>query len=491
MIVLEKICDATKSDEDKDLEQKLFYALPKRFEPKDLGVESLSSLFQFKFQYPGRFNGFYEKVQDLLLDFTVHEAYNQSEFYQHLYPELAEHDFIDKEKLKDFPLIFRHQVEEAGKKVCSKSVDYGFTSYTEGTTSNNPLIIDRSIQEERYIYNFFLKLDQKTQNSKSAHKLVLSLTVPDHGNVLRIPAKNVSMFPVPIIGESNLTLAVKLLERSFTINGEENVISCIAGTGESISKLTAFILHKGIDIKKNITQIQTGGSYLPTHVSDWLRDFWNCDIIDNFSFAELFLSAAKCLKCGFYHFNPYGIAEVLDIHSNQRIDSGRGRLFVTGLYPFTQMTPLIRYSTGDLVEIKKVNCIQGQYGYLCLGRQKNSLIFKKEFSDYGFLSGGEVYDVLDGIADVKVPDVKIFPSYCESIGYKPVFWFENDPLNIIHIELRYSPVFYPQRLEELRNIIKARLISKCNWLEGMFEKQLISLEFHPPGSHSKEDVFRP
>lgn len=491
---MEKISPPTLSDEDKDLEQKLIKALPKRFEPKDMGVDCLAPLFRFKTQYPGRFNDFYEKVQDLLVDFTVHEAYNQTEFYQRLYPKLSEDDFIDKEKLKDFPLVFRHHVEGAGRSICSKAVDYGFTSYTEGTTSKNPLIIDRSNQEDRYIYNFFSKLNQMARannNTKRAHKCILSLTLPDHGNVLRIPSGNISMYPVPIVGESSLTLAVKLLERRFRVNGEENYISCIAGTVESIAKLTAFILHKGINIKKNITQIQTGGCYFPKHVSDWLKDFWNCDIIDNFSFAELLISAAKCLKCGFYHFSPYGLTEVLDIHSNQRIDSGRGRLFVTGFYPFTQMTPLIRYGTGDLVEVKKVNCTAGQYGYLCLGRQKNSLVFKKEFSGYTFLSGGEVYDALDGIPDVRVPEVKIFPSYCEAIGYMPIFWFENDPVNIIHIELRYSPVFYPERVKELRNIIKARLISECHWLEEMFENELISLKFHPPGTFNTENVFRP
>ncbi|MDQ1353419.1 MAG: hypothetical protein QG657_3725, partial [Acidobacteriota bacterium] len=89
------------------------------------------------------------------------------------------------------------------------------------------------------------------------------------------------------------------------------------------------------------------------------------------------------------------------------------------------------------------------------------------------------------------PEVADFSSCCNSIGSKPVFWFENDPSNVIHIELRYSPVFYPQRLKELNSIIKARLISECHWLEEMLEKKLISLKFHPPGSYNSDIEYRP
>lgn len=475
-----------------DLEPKLLDALPGRFDYHHLVPENLGPMFKFTLEFPGRFPAFFDRVQDLLLDFTVHNAYKNSKFYRHLYSNLSEDDFIDKERLKDFPLIFRQHVEEAQSDICSKSADYAFSSYTTGTTTNNPLILNRSVQEQHFISNFFSHIYNDGDNeSTSKIRLVLIVSgLLNHGQLFQIPKKGLYTIPIIFPDESRLNLAVKLLRRSFRIEGEERFISCISGSAVNISRLTAYILHKGLyDVNAHIDSIQASGNFLTDHNAKWLRDFWNCQISNSFSFSEFFFSAVKCNQCDFFHFSPFGIAEVLEIKSNRRIDYGRGKLFVTGLYPFTQMTPFIRYFTGDMVEVKQTHCPRGTVGYLFLGRQKDSLVFKQKYDGYSFLAGGEIYNALDEIPDLNRPRSASLPGYCEAVGIKPIFWSENDPQNIIHLELRYPPVLYRERVKQLENIIKNNLISQCSWLEKMFGERLISLKFHPPGSFKGEASF--
>jgi phenylacetate-coenzyme A ligase PaaK-like adenylate-forming protein len=472
-----------------NLEPRLLDALPERFEEQHLTPDKLAPLFRFELEFPGSFPVFYDRVQDLLLDFTIHNAYKNTKFYRRSYGNLSKDAFMDREKLQDLPLIFRHDVEGAQDDICSQAVDYAFSSYTSGTTSDNPLILSRSKQEQDFVREFHTHI---LGESTGKIRLALTLAGMSHGHVFQLPTRGAYTFPLSLSSESRLKQAVKLLSRSWRIQGEDRFISCLSGPVVNISKLTAYCLHRGVkEVNAHIDTIQTSGDFLSDYHAKWLGDYRNCQISNAFSMSELFLTAPRCKHCGLFHFNRFGIIEVLETHSNKRINTGRGRLFVTGLYPFTQMTPLIRYSTGDLVETKETGCPHGKTGYRFLGRENSSLIFKHHDPGCSFLSGGEIYNALDEIPDINRPKTGDLPGYCERIGVKPIFWCDNQPSNVIHIELRYFPSLYPNRLDDLENIIKKNLIAQCSQLANMFKEKTISLQFHPPDKNRKDTFFRP
>lgn len=74
-----------------------------------------------------------------------------------------------------------------------------------------------------------------------------------------------------------------------------------------------------------------------------------CRVLDIYGLIEVNEVAWECPWCGNYHLNSDNVyAEVID-GNGQRVSAGRGELVVTSLSSW--LTPIIRYRTGDVVEI--------------------------------------------------------------------------------------------------------------------------------------------
>ena len=471
--------------------------LPDRFQIKDVLPGKLSSLYKHFIVDPNRYTDLKVTVMNKLLDLTIKQAYTQSLFYKKLYEPLKAYVKNENFNLKNLcilPTISREDLQNAGDSICSAYADFAFTSYTSGTTSRKPLLIDRCAQEQSYIYNFFSLLKEDATEQEAA--LVLSLTGLYHGRVIEIPG-NAYTFPVTITNETRLYHAKRLMERSFLIDGKEKHISVITGPTSSVISFTAFLQSENLsNFKNHVALIQTSGHYFTKYSQKWISNFWNSQVIDAFSLTEVFCGASKCQECSYYHFDPFGIAEVLDIDNGKPLEKkGRGRLAITGLYPFTQMTPIIRYVTGDLVEVKEVKCTHDNIGYCFLGREVNSLLLKDENNKSIFLSGGEVYEVLDDIPDIAHPPRDFnLPASCFTAGVPPIFWFDikNDTELFLNIELQYSPCAFPERINELSKLINDRLVNTCTFMRYFIEKRILNIIFHPPQSIPSEKLkFRP
>ncbi len=130
------------------------------------------------------------------------------------------------------------------------------------------------------------------------------------------------------------------------------ITGLLLGAG-AIMPVTSWFLEKDVDPRTfGITEIGTTGFRLSRFWRDVVEDAWGAPVFDNFSLSEFTTPALSCQHCGFNHWlDPPVVAEVVDPVTTRPVAAGSvGVLVLTGLFPFVQAMPLIRYWTGDLVE---------------------------------------------------------------------------------------------------------------------------------------------
>src|SRR5262249_52436588 len=119
----------------------------------------------------------------------------------------------------------------------------------------------------------------------------------------------------------------------------------------------------------NLEIIISCASYLTPQWRASHERTWKCAVIDRFGLSEIFGGATQNLACGWWHFDPVVIPEVIGHRSGTVIKEGRGLLILTGLFPFQEAQPMVRYSTGDLVDVTHTRSSRpGQLAIRPLGR---------------------------------------------------------------------------------------------------------------------------
>jgi phenylacetate-CoA ligase len=101
----------------------------------------------------------------------------------------------------------------------------------------------------------------------------------------------------------------------------------------------------------------------------------NCRILDTYGTVETGIIAGLCATCGRYHpADRHLFLEVLDEAGRPVGPGGIGRVVVTPLYNFAM--PLIRYETGDFVELAaNGDCIRSSVAIRrIVGRERNMFI---------------------------------------------------------------------------------------------------------------------
>lgn len=475
-------------------EDDILNELPRRFELSHLSIDYLQPLFSAYSSMPGSLSRLGRAVSDRLLDFTVVQAIRQTEFYAELYKGLNTDEPIWREQLSSLPVVERNDVEQAGDAIHSRLANYAFSSYTSGTTSSKPLMIDRSAQEQRYLAQFHMRMNQSQKIEPGEMPLVLRLATLYHGRQLQTPVQAYT-FPVSLSSSEGYLQAAMLLQRSFKIDGAERRISVMAGGLVALQFLTVYLASRGLaHLAEQIIRIQSTSHYVTDYARRWLSNFWDCRIDDAYSLTELNVSATHCSMCGLYHFNQFGIAEAVEWGTNRPLLEGRGKLLLTGLYPFTQMMPLIRYSPEDLVEVKQVECAAGTTGFRFLGRSKSGLNLSRELGAGSFVSGAEVYEILDPVTDVNRPvAIGKMPQSVLGVGGMPIFKLSRDENEDprLSVELRYAPELFPERVAELKQLLRAGLMKIYPPLRELLEKEMFTINFHGPGSFEGDAKFRP
>jgi hypothetical protein len=199
------------------------------------------------------------------------------------------------------------------------------------------------------------------------------------------------------------------------------------------------------------------------------------------------------LNCGWYHFEPFVVPEVIGAHTGVVLSSGVGLLALTALYPFQQAQPLVRYLTGDLVETTtELSCRPGTTAIKPLGRARYGV--PRPGSDQWFINPSSVLEAVDEVQEIsRTPRFagvsQIRDPY--AIGH-PMYrtrW-SNDGLGVrVTIAFVPAPGVSDARIAELCTHIRNRVIGMNASLEQDVQERAVIIEVHPCSDIEEGDLI--
>ncbi|MDP3154332.1 MAG: hypothetical protein Q8N23_16765 [Archangium sp.] len=266
------------------------------------------------------------------------------------------------------------------------------------------------------------------------------------------------------------------------------VRSVVLGAG-ALMPLTSWFLSRGIEPRKfGVRAIGTTSFRLSAHWKALVEDAWGCRVRDNFSLSELPAPALECDACGFHHWLPPPmVSEVVDPFTREQVKRGVGVLVVTTLAPYVTTMPLIRYWTGDLVELGPRCAAAKATGFRPLGRFEQAIVSQR---DGLMISPLKVSDFLEGR-----PEVARHAHPLETLGVIPqgdcgAVKFELTRGPKLRVELRFDPMIFSEAARDLgealgAHLLKARPALRRLERSGRGELEIVLLR---PGSLTKSWV---
>lgn len=226
----------------------------------------------------------------------------------------------------------------------------------------------------------------------------------------------------------------------------------LVGPLSALKWLSVALAERGIaPAGYRLRGIGTTGHALTAHARRWLEPLWRAPFFDNFSLSELRGYAHPCSTCGYSHWHGSPVHfELIDPLLFKPTKGPVGELVATTLVPSVLRMPLIRYRTGDLVELGPACPRSGSRGIRPRGRIAQSwLRASTSGTEYVVLSRD-----LQEAAEAQ-PDVALEPHPAEVLGRVPPSDIGVPRARIeagerrVRVELRYDPARHPERAREV------------------------------------------
>ncbi|TXH78009.1 MAG: hypothetical protein E6Q88_00045 [Lysobacteraceae bacterium] len=333
---------------------------------------------------------------DALLPGTIRNAGETSFFRDRWAGCDLEH--IDRTRLATLPTIDKEDIRAAGEHAQNRAGVVCNDVLTSGTTGN-PLVTVRSDREQEFIQEFVTRHLQG--NPVTRYFRGLHFTNPYHGHLIRVPAP-IHFHRISVYDAGSFDYARNTLLRSHNDANVEERCSVLSGLERCLRAFTLDTMSRYPDgfPQTGLRLVVSYSQYLTQKWRQRLEKTWGAPVVDGFSVSEIFGSATQCLSCGWYHFEPFVIPEVVGAHSGEVLHEGAGLLALTALYPFQQAQPLIRYLTGDLVEVTHTaSCRPGTTSIKPLGRARYGV--PKPGTDQWLLTPASILEAVDEIAEIK------------------------------------------------------------------------------------------
>ncbi|XYI01396.1 hypothetical protein ACMHYB_17260 [Sorangium sp. So ce1128] len=301
---------------------------------------------------------------------TWHYARERSRYYAAVLPDVRVDDVrVDEriwDRLRDVPVCTREDVARLHHELrCQRGLP-SFVMFTGGSTGL-PLVV----------YGDTRDLEARISGADfpegRLRPLTLSTDSGHHGTVPQVPG-SVGCIQVPLRNRKNYAWAWHLLTAEHAFEGHEPKISCALLPTPAVKKLAYFVLENGLDTSQlALSVVGTLAWHLSKPWRRLIQTVFSATVIDHYGFTETPGAVAReCLDCGYYHYGPEVLWEVVDAWSERRIDKGVGKLLVTTLLPFIRDLVLFRYMPGDLVELGPDCVTTGERGLRPVGRINQS-----------------------------------------------------------------------------------------------------------------------
>ena len=410
------------------------------------------------------------QLQDALLRETVEWCAAKSPYYRATFGKATE-AFRGLVDLARLPVLTRADIVAHHADIqCDPSLPAAL-QHTTGTTGAF-LQIHRGQAEQAFVWDFFA--GQLEANPRTGLRpLYLNLVNAYHGALTGMPS-HAYVLSAGVHDRAQAQQARGLLERTYDLPGVEARVSMVMGTERMVKALTAYLIHDGFDLQGSSVRTVTlfGGHVTPAR-KQLLGQLWGATVGDRYSLTEMFGGAVECGHGGPWVFDPHVVPEVVHPRTLQTIDHGVGVLLLTSLYPFTQQMPLVRYFTGDLVEVVEPASAPGGLQARYLGRLTRSVIDASGAAVQPLLLSGPLYEILEA-----VPDLAITPRFTDlaaglgleltgDLHYsvdtsRPEGAGQHAAPSAIHLRLglRYAPWMFTDRVVDLVQQLTRQLWSR-------------------------------
>jgi hypothetical protein len=281
-----------------------------------------------------------------------------------------------------------------------------------------------------------------------------------HGTLTPVPSR-AYLISVGVHDNAQASQARQVLEKTYSLPGVAERVGVVSGTERMVKALTAYLMAGQFDFASSpVRRIDLFGGHVTPRGKALLATTWRAEVRDHYSLTEVFGGASEIGVGGPWIFEPHVIAEAVHPRTFQPVGPGEvGVLLMTSLYPFTQQMPLIRYVTGDLVEVVEGVDHPAGLQVRYLGRSQRSIVDDSGDTVRPLLLSGPLYEVIESL-----PDVAISPRFTEldaGVGLEMTgdhhYSVRHDaaeparPERItIELGLRYAPWLFADRVEEVR-----------------------------------------
>jgi hypothetical protein len=364
--------------------------------------------------------------------------------------------------LSCWPTLTRHDVKANLDGFVSRAHGLHSISHTSGSTGP-ALHVRRSREEVKFLGGYYQALYRRLlaplANTGVVRPLTLSFPNYYHGTPLPIPGIGFG-FVSGVTDDVLIKDALSLLQARHDIPGHADRISLLSGLFHHISFFTSYILEQGIDpATLGLRAITLTGGYLAPHWRSVLEDSWKATINDRFSLTEVVGGAIWCPLCRLFHVDPILVGEVLDVDTLAPVKQGPGLLALTGLHPFMQMQPMIRYLTDDVVRRVDSSC-PSALSFEFLGKLKNCHRIGADW----VLFSARLDDAASCLPDLKVHELfsNVGAVHDRTVGCRAAYRARlvhgaGPPRLELDFELKYAPHCYRDRVRQLEVELTARL----------------------------------
>jgi phenylacetate-coenzyme A ligase PaaK-like adenylate-forming protein len=406
-----------------------------------------------------------QELRAELLRETIEWCRASSPFYRARFAGLGEISTLDD--LAAVPVIFREDVVENHDALrCDSSLPAAI-QHTTGTTGSF-LQMYRGAAEQAFVWQFMASQIPPVLPG-AIRPLHLVLANAYHGTLTQVPSL-AYVVSVGVHDGAQASQARQVLDTTYSLPGIENRVGVVSGTERMVKALTAYLIADGFDFDASpVRRVDLFGGHVTRRRKAMLSGIWRAEVRDHYSLTEVFGGAREMGVGGPWIFEPHVLAEAVHPRTFQPVERGEiGVLLVTSLYPFTQQMPLVRYVTGDLVEMVEPAHhpagLQARY----VGRSTRSIIDVSGAKVVPLLLSARLYEIIES-----VPDIAIVPRF-HDLDVGTGLELTGDHRYAVHhdagtdgrpsrivveIGLRYAPWMYPERVVEIRTLIAQRLLS--------------------------------
>lgn len=394
------------------------------------------------------------------------------------------------EALRRFPILDRETLAKHGLDLLVEGVVPEYVGITSGSTfgdaSREPLLHFQTETEHRAWVNLYASMGAGATGDRP---LMLRVTDADRG--VEIAGAFPGCFSVPMENPYHFDLILSILRREWCFPGFSKRIISLSGPLESLQLLTLLCMERRVDAAEfKIGLISSSGWQMTSRWRRLFENYWDAEAQDVYGLSETpGMYAVRCPACSHYHFSPLSVIEVLHLDNNEPVATGIGRAVVTCLLPIAYAQPIIRYDTGDIIDLTG-DCDCQDPGFEFVGRRSKLVLFGDANSLFPALTPLVVTEILDSMPDVAIDE----NAKAKQFGLRAAFGWPRHRLRYqrarggthitLAVELRWPPAHYPDAAHRFQDALRRRIFASSPALAAAVERGTVhfQIQLTAPGT---------